>query len=286
MQQLRLIYPLRVLTRVLQVSASGFYDWVGRPLSRHAREEARLDIEIKAAHKRTRQTYGPQRLQHDLAEHGIEVGICRIRRIRKKLGLGCKQKRRFKVTTHSKHNLPVAENLLQQDFTVNQPNQVWVSDITYIPTEEGWLYLAGHKDLFTKEIVGYAMGERISKYLVSESLSRALELKHPEPGLVQHSDQGSQYCAEEYRKLLNQKGIHISMSRRGNCYDNAPMESFWGTIKQELIHQRHYISRAEAKREISEYIEIFYNRQRVQDRLGYLSPAAYARQYYTRLFRD
>jgi transposase InsO family protein len=283
MQELRLIYSILLLKRVLNVSASGFYDWRDRPLSQWAKEERRLEIEIKAAHERTRQTYGPERLQHDLREQGIQVGICRIRRIRKRLGIRCKQKRRFKVTTHSNHGLPVTENLLNQDFKVYQPNKVWVSDITYIPTDEGWLYLAGHKDLFTSEIVGYAMGERLSKYLVSESLFKALDLKRPEKGLIQHSDQGSQYCSDEYRNILDQNGIQVSMSRRGNCFDNAPMESFWGTLKQELIHHRHFVTRQEAMREIREYIEIFYNRQRCQTKLGFLSPAAYAQQYRVRL---
>ena len=286
MRQLRLNYPAAVLSRLMDVSASGYYAWRDRPLSAWAREEGRLEIEIKAAHQRTRQTYGPVRLQHDLRAHGVQVGICRIRRIRHKLGICCKQQKRFKVTTHSRHDLPVAENLLQQDFKVNQPDKVWVSDITYIPTDEGWLYLAGHKDLFTHEIVGYALGERLSKYLVSESLYKALELKRPTTGLLQHSDRGSQYCSDEYRKVLQQRGIRVSMSRSGNCYDNAPMESFWGTLKQELIHHRHYVTRREAIREIREYIEVFYNRQRIQAKLGYLSPAAYARQYRIRLLNN
>jgi len=279
MHELRLIYPISVLKRMLKVSTSGFYDWVDRPLSRRAQEEARLEIEIKAAHQRTRQTYSALRLQYDLREYGTKVGICRIRRIRRKLGLCCKQKRRFKITTHSNHRLPVAENLLNQDFKVSQPNKVWVSDITYIPTDEGWLYLAGHKDLFNHEIVGYAMSERLSQNLVGESLYKALDLKRPGTGLMQHSDRGSQYCSDMYRNILQQRGIQVSMSRRGNCYDNAPMESFWGTLKQELIHHRHYITRQEAMREIREYIEIFYNRQRIQAGLGYLSPVVYAKRH-------
>ena len=283
MQELRLIYPIPLLKRVIKVSVSGYYDWVDRPLSKRDRENLRLELEIKAAHQRTKQTYGPERLQYDLKKHGIQVGIYRIRRIRKKLNIRCKQKRRFKVTTHSDHGLPVAENILNRDFKVDQPNKVWVSDITYIPTEEGWLYLAGHKDLFNNEIVGYAMGERLSKYLVSESLFKALELKRPAQGLLQHSDRGSQYCATEYRQILDQKGILASMSRRGNCYDNAPMESFWGILKQELVHHRHYATRREAMSEIREYIEIFYNRQRIQAKLGFLSPAAYATQCRDRL---
>jgi transposase InsO family protein len=228
MQQLRLHYPISILRRLLNVSASGYYGWLKRPVSRRAQQEARLEVEIKAAHSRTRQTYGPLRLQQELKAHGLEVGIFRIRRIRKKLGIRCKQKRRFKMTTDSAHGLAVADNLLEQDFKAEQPNQVWVSDITYIPTEEGWLYLAGHKDLCTHEVVGYAMGERLSRYLVSESLERAIALKRPGKGLIQHSDRGSQYCAEEYRDILRQNRMEVSMSRRGNCYDNAPMESFWG----------------------------------------------------------
>jgi transposase InsO family protein len=270
---------VRVLTRVLEVSASDFYDWVDRSPSKRARENARLEIEIKAAHSRTRQTYGSLRLRQELRAHGIEAGICRLRRLRQKLGLRCKQKRRFKVTTHSQHSLPVAANLLHQNFRAERPNQAWVCDITYIPTAEGWLYLAGHKDLFTGEIVGYAMGERLSKYLVSQSLLKALELKQPGAGLIQHSDQGSQYCAHEYQQLLTGRGIQASMSRRGNCYDNAPMESFWGTLKQELVHHRHYYTRREAMAEIVEYIEIFYNRQRIQAKLGFLSPSQFARLY-------
>jgi len=278
MKELRLQYPIPLMSQIMDVSVSGYYDWADRPLSKRARENLRYELEIKAAHQRTRQTYGPERLQQDLKEHGVHVGIYRIRRIRKTLGIRCKQKRKFKVTTHSDHGLPVAENILNRDFKVNQPNKIWVSDITYIPTEEGWLYLAGHKDLFNNEIVGYAMGERLSKYLVSESLFKALDLKRPAQGLLLHSDQGSQYCAAEYRQILDQKGIMASMSRRGNCYDNAPMESFWGILKQELVHHRHYATRREAMNDIREYIEIFYNRQRIQDKLGYLSPIAYARQ--------
>ena len=265
------------------VSASGYYACQDRPLSKHDQEEMRLELEIKAAHKRTRQTYGPERLQHDLAKYGIMVGVCRIKRIRKKLSLRCKQKRKFKVTTDSKHKLPLAENLLNQQFLVDKPNMAWVSDITYVPTDEGWLYMAGHKDLFTHEIVGYSMGERMTKDLVSESLLRAIEAKRPQPGLMHHSDRGSQYCSYEYRQLLEQFEMKVSMSSKGNCYDNAPMESFWGMLKQELIYHSHFRTRQEAKQAIIEYIEIFYNRQRLQANLGFTSPLDYAQKYYTGL---
>jgi len=280
MKEQRLKYPIPLLGRILSVSASGYYAWVDRPLSQWAREEIRLELEIRAADRRTRQTYGPERLQYDLAEHGIRVGICRIKRIRKKLGIRCKQKRKFKVTTHSKHKLPVAENLLEQQFKVSQPNKVWLSDITYVPTDEGWLYLAGHKDLFNSEIVGYAMGERLTRNLVSQSLLKAVAVKRPAGGLIHHSDRGSQYCAYEYQRMLSHFNLRTSMSGTGNCFDNAPMESFWGTLKQELVHHRHYTTRQEAMRDITEYIEIFYNRQRRQEKLGFLSPAAYARKFY------
>jgi transposase InsO family protein len=271
------------MSRMMGVSASGYYAWQDRPLSKHELEEMRLELEIKAAHTRTRQTYGPERLQHDLAEYGIRVGICRIRRIRQKLGLHCKQKRKFKVTTDSKHKLPVADNLLKQTFMVDKPNMAWVSDITYVPTDEGWLYMAGHKDLFTHEIVGYAMGERITKELVGDSLLRAVEAKRPPRGLVHHSDRGSQYCSYEYRRWLEQFEMKASMSGKGNCYDNAPMESFWGMLKQELIYQSHFRTRREAIRAITEYIELFYNRQRLQSNLGFMSPVAYAQKYYAGL---
>jgi len=280
MKEQRLNYPIPLLGRMMSVSASGYYAWVDRPLSQRAREEIRLELEIRAADRRTRQTYGAERLQYDLAEHGIHVGICRIKRIRKKLGIRCKQKRKFKVTTHSRHKLPVAENLLEQQFKVSQPNKVWLSDITYVPTDEGWLYLAGHKDLFNSEIVGYAMGERLTRNLVSQSLLKAVAVKRPAGGLLHHSDRGSQYCAYEYQQMLSHFNLKPSMSGKGNCFDNAPMESFWGTLKQELVHHRHYTTRQQAVRDITEYIEIFYNRQRRQERLGFLSPAAYAQKFY------
>ena len=283
MRQMRLHYPIPLISRILKVSASGFYAWLDRPPSERAKKEMHLEVEIKAAHRRTRQTYGAERLQHEMAEHGVRVGICRLKRIRRKLGLSCKQKRKFRVTTDSKHRLPVAENMLKQQFKIYKPDTVWVSDITYVPTDEGWLYLAGHKDLFSSEIVGYAMGERLSRNLVSQSLLRAVTTRRPGNGLLHHSDRGSQYCSHEYQSLLRQFGLEASMSERGNCFDNAPMESFWGILKQELIHHRHYRSRREAIEDITEYIEIFYNRQRLQARLGYLSPVAYAQKYYAGL---
>jgi len=282
-KKLRSGYPVLLLCEALDVSSSGYYAWEKRPPSPRKKEEARLEIEIKAAHKRNRGTYGPERLQADLADHGVQVGIHRIKRIRRKLGLRCKQKRKFKATTNSNHSLPVVENLLEQKFTADAPNRVWLTDITYVSTAEGWLYLAGHKDLFTGQVVGYAMSNRMTKNLVSQSLFRAVTSQRPPVGLIHHSDRGSQYCATEYQGLLRQFKMRPSMSRRGNCYDNAPIESFWGVLKNELIHHRRYSSRKEAIQEITEYIEIFYNRQRRQERLGYLSPAAFEKKYFKEL---
>jgi transposase InsO family protein len=265
---------------VLNVSRSGYYAWLTRPPSVRAGKEERLKAEILAAHRRTRETCGPDRLHKDLAAHGITASIHSIRRIRKKHGIRCKQVKKFKATTDSKHALPVAENLLEQKFKASAPSRIWVSDITYIPTDEGWLYCAAHKDLFNGEIVGYALGSRITKELVIESLVRGVKAKHPPQGLIHHSDRGRQYCSSKYWELLTLLGIKASMSRKGNCYDNAPMESFWGTLKNELVFHRHYGTREEAIREITEYIEVFYNRQRRQKRLCYLSPVAYEQLFY------
>lgn len=279
-EAMRQDHPVASMCRVLEVSESGYHAWRRRSPSSRAEENSRLETEIKAAHQRTRETYGPERLQADLADHGIEASVYRIKRLRSKLGLRCKQKRKFKATTNSKHALPLAPNHLDRQFAMTAPNQAWVSDITYVATEEGWLYLAGIKDLFNGELVGYAMSERMTTDLVSQALFRAVASKRPAKGLILHSDRGSQYCAHAYQKQLQQFGMQASMSRKGDCWDNAPMESFWGSLKNELVHHQSFETREQARREITEYIEIFYNRIRKQERLGYLSPAAFSQQYY------
>jgi len=260
------------MCQVFSVSSSGFYTWLRRKPSLRALEDEWLKVAIKAAHKRTRESYSARRLQPELAAEGFVAGRDRIARLRRELGLRCWQKRKFKATTNSKHSLPVYRNLLNQMFTVDAPSKVWVADITYIPTGEGWLYLAGVKALFTCEIVGYAMVERMTQDLPGRALFRAVQQKRPAAGLIHHSDRGSQYCSHDYRKLLDQFGMRASMFRKGNCYDNAPMESFWGSLKNELIHHCRYATRAEAEDFIREYIEIFYNRQRRHSRLGYIAP--------------
>lgn len=275
MKQWRHQYPLNVMARAFGISRSGFYKWLNGAPSARAQQDARLRVAIRAAHTRSRETYGVRRLQPELASEGFVAGRDRIARLRRELGLRCRQKRKFKATTNSNHTLPVAENLLDQQFSPTAPNQVWVTDITYIPTDEGWLYLAGLKDVFSCEIVGYAMGDRMTQELTARALFRAVQQKRPPKGLVHHSDRGSQYCAHDYRALIDQLGFIASMSRKGNCYDNAPMESFWGSLKNELVHHRRFTTRAEAEAAIREYIEIFYNRQRRHSRLGYVAPAAF-----------
>jgi putative transposase len=268
--------PVAPMCRVLGVSKSGYYAWRTRKPSARRTEDERFKVAIKAAHERGRGTYGPEKIQEDLADvEKIEVGINRIKRLRRELKIRCKQRKKYKATTNSKHSMPVAPNLLDQNFWVSGPNQVWVADITYVATDEGWLYLAGIKDLWNREIVGYAMSHRMTQELVGRALFRSVAARRPPVGLIHHSDRGSQYCSRSYRKLLRQFNMVASMSRKGNCYDNAPMESFFGTLKTELVHHRKYRTRQEAIADISEYIEVFYNRQRRHASLGNISPAAY-----------
>jgi putative transposase len=272
--------PVAKMCRVLGVSKSGYYAWRTRKPSARRLEDGRLKVAIKAAHERGRGTYGPEKIQEELAEvEKIQVGINRIKRLRRQLKIRCKQRKKYKATTDSKHNMPVAPNLLDQNFWVSGPNQVWVADITYVATKQGWLYLAGIKDLWNREIVGYAMSHRMTQELVGRALFRAVAARRPPVGLIHHSDRGSQYCSRSYRKLLRQFNMVASMSRKGNCYDNAPMESFFGTLKTELVHHRKYRTRQEAIAEIGEYIEVFYNRQRRHASLGNISPAAYWKKF-------
>ncbi|MDT5269558.1 MAG: putative transposase [Acidobacteriota bacterium] len=282
-KELRGEYPLAVLCRVLEVSTSGYHAWLTRAPSERARSRDRLKLTALAAHHRTRQTYGAARLQRELASDGFVVSLGTLRRVRRELGLRCVQRKkcfRF-LTTNSGHSLPLAPNLLAQDFKADRPDEVWTADITYVATAEGWLYVAAIKDLFAGEIVGRSFGERMTTDLVVRALGQAVSARRPASGLIHHSDRGSQYCSHEYQALLRGHELRVSMSRKGNCYDNTPVESFWGTLKTELVHHRRYQSRAEAEREIAEYIDLFYNRQHRQARLGYLSPVAY-----TQLFRQ
>ena len=261
------------MCRVLSVSMSSYYAWLtGKPTDRQQRNNI-LAALVKAAHIKTRQTYGVERLHAELKASGIEISLYKVRKLRSQLGLRCKQVKHFKCTTNSNHDKPTAPNLLGQQFTVERPNQAWSSDITYVWTAEGWVYVAGVKDLFSKEIVGYAIGSRMTTELCLDALSMAIKGRRPKAGLIVHSDRGSQYCSQAYRQRLNQHQFKCSMSRKGNCYDNAPIESFWGSLKNELIHQTQYESREQARGEIVEYIEIFYNRMRRHTKLGNIAPA-------------
>jgi putative transposase len=200
--------------------------------------------------------------------------------LRKKLELTCKNKKKYKATTDSNHNMPVAANLLEQNFKGSELNKVWVSDIPYVATDEGWLYVAAVQDLYNREVVGYAMSERMTQKLVGTALIRSVKASKPDPGIILHSDRGSQYCSNNYWYILKQFGIIQSMSRKGNCHDNAPIESFCGTLKVELVYHRRFETRSQAIWKTTEYIEIFYNRQRMHSSLGNISPAVFLQNYY------
>jgi len=271
------------MCRVLNVSKSGYYAWKNRKPSARTLETERIKVAIKAAHERGRGTYGPEKIQEELRDvEQMEVGLNRIKYLRRQMKVRCKQVKKYKATTDSNHNLPVAPNRLNQKFDVAGPNLAWVADITYVATDEGWLYLAGIKDLWNREIVGYSMSHRMTQDLVGRALFRAVATRRPPENLIHHSDRGSQYCSGSYQKLMRQFKMQPSMSRKGNCWDNAPMESFFGTLKTELVHHRKYRTRQEAIADIREYIEVFYNRQRRHASLGNISPAAYWKKNVTR----
>ena len=250
-------------------------------MSARRRTDAAAKPLIREAHRRSRQTYGPRRLQTELAAGGLFLGRDRIGRLRKEMGLCCKQRRKFKATTNSAHCLPVEPNLLEQRFeAISKPGTVYGTDITYIPTEEGWLYLAGVKDFATREIIGHAMGERMGAELVHRALEKALRYRRPQPGCIHHFRPGQSVLRPLLPDAVKKAGMRPSMSRKGNCYDNAPTESFWGALKQELVYHRRFATRTEAKAAVQEYIEVFYNRMRRHSALGNVAPAVFAETYY------
>jgi len=266
-------FEITVMCRVLAVSRSGYYAWRNRPTSARKMADQELSQHIKQIHDHSRQTYGSPRIQAELAENGVNCGCKRVARLMRQEELFAKQSRKFKVTTtDSAHPYPVAPNLLAQDFTASRPNEKWLTDITYIPTAEGWLYLAVVLDLYSRRIVGWTMSDSLERHLVIAALQMAVKMRQPPPGLLHHSDRGSQYASDDYQALLTQHQMRCSMSRTGNCYDNAPTESFFGTLKTELVHHCQYQTKAEAKTDIFEYIEVFYNRFRRHSALGYQSP--------------
>jgi transposase InsO family protein len=272
-------FPVRLLCRTLQVSRAGFYAWQGRPPARRARADDRLGLEIAAIHAESRQRYGSPRVHAELADRGCRTSRKRVARLMRARGLAARRRRRYRVTTHSRHPFPVAPNVLARQFDRPQPDRAWVTDITYIPTGEGWLYLAVLLDLCSRLAVGWAMSEHLTDDLTLDALGMALARRRPPPGLLHHSDRGSQYASGDYQRLLAQHGIVGSMSRRGNCWDNAVAESFFATIKVELVHAAAWATRAAARAELVEYLEVFYNGQRRHSALGYLSPRAFERQH-------
>jgi putative transposase len=268
-------YPIRLMCRALTVSSAGYYAWAGRPESDRSVHNRALLSAIRVIHRESRETYGSPSIWDALIKRGHGVGENRIARLMRVEGIRAKTVKKWRATTQSNHPLPVAENTLNRQFTVEAPNRVWAGDITYVWTAEGWLYLAVVLDLYSRAVIGWAMGARLTGDLAQDALTMALQHRTPTTGLLHHSDRGSQYAATRYQHLLTTHGLTPSMSRRGNCWDNACVESFFGTLKRELVYHRQYRTRDEATQDIFEYIEVFYNRLRRHSTLGYYSPAEF-----------
>lgn len=268
------------MCQVLEVSKSSYYDWLKRPPSMHQKEDKILIEKMRRIHKESYKTYGIRRIKAKLNKEGISCGKNKVARLMRENGIFSRLRRKYKATTNSNHRLPVAPNLLNQDFTADKPNKKWVGDITYIPTNEGFLYLAGIKDLFQRKVVGWSLGDRITKELTISSLEQAVGRENPGESLIFHSDRGSQYAAYAFQDVLHKYHIRQSMSRKGDCYDNACMESFFSTLKKDIIYGNKFKTREEAKLVIIEYIETFYNCCRLHSTLGNMSPMEYERQYY------
>jgi putative transposase len=270
-------FPTRLMCRALEVSTGGYYQWRRRPPSARQERGEALAAEIKVIHRQVKARYGSPRIHAELVARGHPCCVNTVARLMSRAGIAAKTKRKFRCTTDSNHDHPVAENVVDRQFEPEAPNRVWTADITYIPTREGWLYLAAVEDLYSRQVVGWSMSERIDSRLVVDALEMAISRRLPGEGLVAHSDRGSQYASEHYRRLLSGHGITCSMSRRANCWDNAPMESFFASLKKELVHDEDYATREEARSSIFEYIEVFYNRVRRHSSLGYRSPVEYER---------
>ncbi len=274
------LFRITTMCRVLRVKPSSYYDWISRDISDQQIHRNQSELLVKAAHSETKECYGVDRLHAHLSEQGHHISQYMVRRIKEEYGIACRRHKRFKVTTNSNHNKFIYPNLLDQKFDISRPNEAWVSDITYVWTNEGWLYLAGVKDLYTKELVGYAINKRMTADLVCRALNMAIKNKRPSQGLIVHSDRGSQYCSHAYHKIIKQHNFKGSMSGKGNCFDNAPIESFWGTLKNELVYYQDYKTRFIAINDIIGYIELYYNQTRIQKSLGYKSPRQVWFDYY------
>jgi len=277
-------FPVRRMCKVLEVSPCGYYAWRGRPPS--AREMANQELleKIEAVFEESGETYGSPRVYRALRRQGVACSENRVARLMRLRGLKAKQTKRYRTTTRRNRAHPVAPNLLQRDFVAQRPNQKWLADLTYIFTQEGWLYLATILDLYSRSIVGWAMAQRMTDDLTLTALRMALRRRQPGPGLIHHSDQGGQYTSSAYQDLLKAHQIQVSMNGVGSWYDNAPMESFFGTLKSECVHHVTYSTREEAQADLFSYIEVFYNRRRLHSSLGYLSPEEYEQAYRQRQF--
>jgi putative transposase len=269
------VWPVRLMCEALGVCPSGFYAWRDRPESERQRRRAALLVEVRAIDAEVKGRYGSPRIAAELRARGVECCVNTVARLMHDNDIQAKTARKFRHTTDSNHALPVAENVLGRRFEASGPNERWVADITYIPTREGWLYLAAVEDLYSRMVVGWAMAERMASRLVVDALEMAVQRRLPSEGLLAHSDRGSQYASDHYQRLLARHGIECSMSGVGQCWDNAPMESFFASLKKELVHHEDFLSRAQARSSVFEYIELFYNPKRRHSALGYLSPADY-----------
>lgn len=273
-------FPIEKMCRTLEVSRSSYYAWEIRPECKRIAENKKITEVAKQSHAECNGMCGINKILGDVREHFPTCSRNRLYKLQKANKLYAKRKRKYKATTNSNHNLPVAPNLLNQNFETTKPNAVWVTDISYIDTYEGWLYLATVKDIFTKEIVGWATADNMRTELCINALENAIKRHKPTKGLIHHSDRGVQYCSKEYQKLLKKHQITCSMSRKGNCYDNACAETFFSTIKCEMLYHKKYITREEVRRDIFWYIEIFYNRRRRHQAIGNIAPAELKRRYY------
>jgi putative transposase len=275
-EHLASLFPLDVICQMLEVSRSGYYAWQRRPDSDRAIRREELAIQIQRVHADNRRVYGSPRIYRELKAQGQNVCENTIADIMKERKIRAKTKRKFVPrTTDANHDQPVARNVLDRQFQAELPDQKWAVDITYIPTGEGWLYLAGVIDLCSRKIIGWSMADHMETSLVSQALTMALVHRQPEQGLLHHSDRGVQYASDDYRRLLQTRGMEISMSGKGDCWDNAVMESFWSTLKTELVHHEQFATHEEARAAIFEYIEVFYNRKRRHSSLDYQSPEAF-----------
>ncbi len=277
------LYPVRLLCRVLEVSRSGFYAWKSRLPSERAKQDEILKPRVSKIFEESRKTYGSPRIKAELNDDGYDVGRRKVARIMAELGIEAVCPRRFCITTNSDHDRPIAENILDRDFAPEAPDQSWAGDITYIRTGEGWIYLAVVLDLFSRRVIGWSMDDNMETALVSRALKTAIGLRLPGDGLIHHSDRGSQYASDEYQEILDRNHITCSMSRRGNCWDNSVVESFFGTLKNELIYRKPWPTRESARQAVAEYIELFYNTKRRHSFLGQQSPCNYEIAYQDRI---